>query len=86
MFGQKLLDNSRVRLDQAAHDQFGIVQKEMQILCDKTGMIWDTIADDLFNKVRKVCFAEGIVYGALITCVGIGVGVIIAKNTAEHRQ
>lgn len=86
MFGQKLLDNSRVRLDQAAHDQFGIVQKEMQILCDKTGMIWDTIADDLFDKVRTICFAEGIVCGALITGVGIATGVLIAKHAIKPKE
>lgn len=86
MFGQKLLDNSRMSLDKTAVDQFDIVQGEIQKLCDETDICWDLTTSNLFDKVRTICFAEGIVCGALITGVGIATGLLIAKHTVKHKQ
>ena len=86
MFGQKLLDNTKSRTSEAGLEQFNIVQGEIKKLCDETNISWDLTASVLFDKVRTICFAEGVVCGALITGVGIVVGVTIAKHTSKHKQ
>ena len=88
MFGEKLLNNPRMRIrtSETGLEQFNIVLGEIKKLCDETNIGWDLTASDMFDKVRKVCFAEGIVCGALITGVGIVVGVTIAKHTSKPKE
>ena len=66
MLGQKLLDNSTVRLDDVAHQQYVVVNEEIKKLCDLSHMGWDLTGHDLFETVRKVSFVEGAVFGAAL--------------------
>ena len=86
MFGEKLLTKSKMSLDEAGYEQFNIVQGEIKKLCDNTTIGWDLVTSELFDKVRKTCFAEGMVYGAAIVTVGIVVGVTIAKHANKPKQ
>lgn len=86
MFGEKLLTKSKMSLDEAGYEQFNIVQGEIKTLCEKTTIGWDLVTSELFDKVRKTCFAEGMIYGAAIVSIGIAVGVTIAKHAIKPKQ
>lgn len=86
MFGEKLLTKSKMSLDEAGYEQFNIVQDEIKKLCDNTTIGWDLVTSDLFDKVRKTCFAEGMIYGAAIVTVGVAVGVTIAKHAIKPKE
>lgn len=86
MFGQKLLTKSKMGLDETGYEQFNIVQGEIKKLCDHTTIGWDLVTSDLFDKVRKTCFAEGMIYGAAIVTAGVAIGVTIAKHTVKLKQ
>lgn len=67
MLGQRLLDNARISISEDAQSQYVVVQEEVQKLCNLTHMGWHLTGADLFNAVRKVSFAEGIVCGVALT-------------------
>lgn len=87
MLGENLLKNSKkVSLDEAAYEQFNIVNKEIKTLAEKSGIGWDLVASELFDKTRGICFSEGVVCGALIAGVGIITGACITKLLSKPKQ
>ncbi len=70
-----MLDTARISISDNAHQQYVVVHEDIKKLCELTHMGWDLTSIDLFDAVRKVSFAEGVICGAAL----IGVVVMVRK-------
>ena len=86
MLGKKTLKKARVLLNEDAYRQWNLVAKEIDILCEKTGMSWDLTDSKLFDKVRRVCFKEGVIVGIGITIGALAVNHHYSKIEKETEE
>jgi hypothetical protein len=86
MLGNRTLTKTTLSVSQEAYDQLKVVQKEIDTYCKLTNTGWDLTQGELFDKVRKICFGEGVVVGGIIIGVTALVGNAIAKRKSRKKD
>ena len=82
MFGNTIFKNTQGYFTKAASDQLDVTLGAIKELVKLTATDWYLVEGTLYNKVRGVCFAEGIVTG--LACAGVAYAV--NKTVKKHKE
>lgn len=86
MLGNRILKKTSLGVTKEAYDQLQVVQKEIDTYCELTHTGWDLTQSELFDKVRKVCFGEGVVIGGVVVGLSVLVGNAITKRKSKAKK
>lgn len=79
MLGTKIIDNETIKLNKAGFDQFNVLNKELDKLCEITHMGWDLTLSRSFDKALMIEFAAGL-------SIGTGIGFLSGYLLKRHRK
>ena len=82
MFGNKLLERSKIPLSAVAKEQFDAACEAVNKLVETSGMCWDLTSSKLFDSVRLLCFAQG----AAVAAGVIGICALVRKSKEEQKE